>query len=134
MTSINASNFFVDSLNDILYPLIQELSYNCSRIHNYLVTRGESGFLHGGEEIKHYLALSRSYYAAVHCLNAANNFYLTKKPSLLIIIDEELGLPEDEIVLFEDQFSKHKQQLIMAKQNLISSSRILSTVYSNPSN
>jgi len=89
MTSINASNFFVDSLNDTLYPLIHDLRQICTQIRPYLVTRGENGFLYGGEEIRHYLLLCRSYRDAVHCVNAADKFYTTKLPSLLTIIDEE---------------------------------------------
>jgi len=67
--------------------------------------------------------------------------FIKKKSSLLDVLNHRWGLPEDEIVDFEYQLSWQKQQLIMAKQNLITakenlinSSRILSTVYSNPSN
>lgn len=130
MTSINAGEFYIEWLDNDLYPLIQELRQIYSHVHSFLINRGDNQFLHNGTEIQDYLSVRESYLTAKPDIEAASHFYNFKKPAVMEVNRAKLGFPEDEMVLFENEFFARKQAL----ENLLPRSRILSAVYSNPAN
>jgi hypothetical protein len=133
MTGTNAINFYIELLDTVLFPLLNEVTYYYTKAHEYLIIRGENKFLADGDEIKHYLLLRQLYLSANYRVSAAKYFYYTKRPRLIVVSDENMELPEDEMELFQTEFFKHHLELNKIRERLVPYSRILSHVYSNSS-
>jgi len=134
MTGINAMILNIDLLDNVLFPLITELTHYCNEAHNYLIIRGENGFKVGGVEIEEYLAIKTLYFATKLKISLAKTFFAEKRHALIELKEDNIDLPDDEAALFHNEFFKHHRELNRIKQHFAPGSRILYHIYSNPSN